>query len=196
MKQRGMSTAPAGTYALAAKLKGDSSAVDSCLEAARDALGNGAAAVATEYFSSARPLGQHSCAGSVARAAFAEGMMGKAENAFRHFLSLDIPDSFLRTKSCSRSQILFALASLDGPENVSKKASDLTLGFDTALAIDIALDETFVHWTYDGSKLARSLANGVAAIIGERESSALPGAVLVWRLLRTGRVRRLVLTPA
>ena len=174
MKQRGMLPALAATHALAAELKDDVSAVAACLEAARDALANGAAAVATEYFSGAVTLGGNAVEPTVwlelGQAAFAAGMMDKAESAFRHFLTLDISDGFLRTEALRLlSQVLFALADLDGAENVSKKASDLALGFDPALAIDIALDGAFVNWIYNGPQLARSFTNRAAAIISERE---------------------------
>ncbi len=173
MKQRGMPPALAATHALAAELKDDLSAVAVCLEAARDALANGATAVATEYFSGAVTLWGNAVEPTVwlelGQAAFGAGMMAKAEEAVRHFLALDNSDPFLETEALRLlSQILFAEADLDGAENISMKASELALKFDPALAIGISLDGAFVHWIYNGPKMARSYVDRAAAVISER----------------------------
>ncbi len=159
LSERGLRSAQAAAHALAAELHGDSEAIAGVLGAARAALATGAMSTAVEYFAGALRLAGDSPDPAVLRelaeTCLLVGRVDQAETAARRLL--DLPGLGEEMRLCALrvyGQTMMASARLEEAERASQEASNLALGFDPALAVEILLDGAYASWIYRTPRIA------------------------------------------
>ncbi len=179
----GAPSAEIAVHAVAGDLRGDPSASDAVIDAARGALQAGAAASASELFASAIDLAGTTAPTSLwlewGRASLLQGRVEGAERAVRRYLtdqSLDGPGRVAGLRLLA--QTLMVSARLEDALHCFEQAATLASEFDPALAGEILLDSTFTVSVYRGPSHVRTNAARVFELIEQNSlhDAALHGA--------------------